>query len=169
MPDNSKKNLPAGPIFESGPGWGEKLNKWLKKNASSKLLPAIAILVLLTGIFSVLKNKTGQEKLTLNLGSIEGTPGVIVEIAQPRDGYSVLARRALARHLETADISLTPGRKLFVEESLRQIVETDPLKIGQEVKFLINDISGAISDSKELTASQIQKWESWAETVDFNK
>ncbi|MDP3954303.1 MAG: hypothetical protein Q8Q06_02710 [bacterium] len=166
--DRGSHDSSPGPVFEFEPGWGKKLNKWLRTNGIAKLLPVIAVIVLLAGVFSVLQNRN-NDKLSLDLDKISDSQEAIIQIAQPRDGYSVLARRALTEYMAVISESLTPGQKLFIEETLREIVEKDTLEIGQEVKFLKADISSAISNSKNLTASQLQRWEAWAETVNFNQ
>jgi len=47
--DQKKKEL--GPKLQSEQGWGGKISRWLKNNFASVILPIIAILVLVGGIY----------------------------------------------------------------------------------------------------------------------
>ena len=161
-----ERQLISGPVFEPGPGWGEHLSKWFKKDFTNKFLPIIAILILLWGIMSVTENESGEEAMTKDENT-EEKAGVITQKAGPRDGYSVLARRALAKYLETANDNLTTGQKLFIEETIGQMIKDGTLEVGQEVRFNISDIRDAINLAKELTASQLQRWEAWSKGVNF--
>jgi len=43
------------PIFKPEPGWGGQIKKWLKNNFSRYIFPIISILVLLFGLYRIIK------------------------------------------------------------------------------------------------------------------
>ncbi|PJE51472.1 MAG: hypothetical protein COV29_00620 [Candidatus Yanofskybacteria bacterium CG10_big_fil_rev_8_21_14_0_10_36_16] len=165
--NNPPKHFPSGPVFESGLGWGEKLKNWFKEDFLNKFLPAIAILVLIAGVLSFLQKNSSKEDLVTDEYNSE-TKESIIKIAKPRDSYTILARQALSEYLTENPTDLTNGQKVFIEETLRREVEEGTIQIGQEVTFQISNIKDAIDKANSLTPFQLQKWQAWAETVEFN-
>ena len=52
QPDN--KQLDSGPVFEAGPGWGERLAKRFKKFSAEDLLPIILMILVAIVVFLAL-------------------------------------------------------------------------------------------------------------------
>lgn len=162
--------LMGGPVFEFGPGWGVKVEKWFKKYIlggnctlcrATRYVLLFGILILIFGGPQIRTFLDGQKQQAL----ISETK--ITETAQLGESKIKLARRALADYLDKfAETTVTNGQKVFIETVLSQTI-TDELKPGAQVDFDFENIRTLIEQSRLLTPSQLQKWEEYAKRVKF--
>jgi hypothetical protein len=158
-----KKSL-GGPIFESGPGWGFYVKRWLGKYLFKIILPAI-IVIAVVGVFTARKGT--ENKGMENNEKIAGGEKITVAIVRG-DSRVLLARKALAEYLgKNPGESLSNGQKLFIEENLRRKIENPKLVIGEVVEFAVADVESAIAQAKRLTQSQLEAWERYAKEINF--
>lgn len=158
--------LNSGPVFEPGPGWGAKTKNWFKKYFYKVILPIIIVALVGYGLF------TRQEDEEPTDISLSPTPVVndeiIIQEVQRGDSRTTIARRALAEYLTTAiDDVPTAGQKVFIENKLSQSLTDTILKVGTSIEIKIDDVKSVIEESKQLTQSQLQKWEGFAKKVKF--
>jgi hypothetical protein len=190
MPNS--EGIIGGPEFEPAPGWGHKVGQWLKKYFSRVILPAIAVVILVLGINNYMANRSDRETLELDevgttgivkleeeTGEIteveetvitneEGGVVEIMEVAEPGDGVTHLARKALKKYMElNEDIDLLPEQKIYIEDYLKDIIGSEPLEIGDTIKFGKQDITDAINKAMSLTDAQIENLSKYVPLVIF--
>jgi uncharacterized protein YneF (UPF0154 family) len=151
--DNQIKLIAGGPVFESGPGWGFYVKKWLKKYFLKVFTP-ILVIIIAVGIFTARRGTENEKeppvKETIAVTIIRG------------DSRALLARKALAEYLKENPEELSNGQKLFIEETLRRKIINPKLVIGEVVEFNVENIESAIAQAKQLTIYQLQAWEELA-------
>lgn len=190
-----RENLPnseeiiGGPEFESAPGWGHKVNGWLKKYFNKIILPGIAILILIMGISNYTSENADRDPFALDevgitgivtldeeesvelVEVIETNSGTAIEIiqsAEPGDGVTHLARKSLKKYLElNPGIQLKNEHKIYIEDYLKDKVGSQPLEIGDTIRFSTNDISLAIDEALSLTDAQVQNLSQYVLLVNF--
>ena len=156
--------ISPGPVFEAGPGWGAKTKNWLGRYFWKVIFP-IVIIVLVGYGFST-RNDGEQTKQPEK--SAAAAEDKISQSVTPGDSRTHLARRALAEYLQKApDEVLTAGQKVFVETKLAKTVTAAVLKAGGAIDFRLEDIKNFAAQAKDLTQSQLQKWEIYARSVKF--
>ncbi|GEM_PF-3465199 len=141
------------PIFTPKPGWGGKLKNWLASNLSSKILPAVSILILSAGLYAFF-NKNDQAAGP----KPDNQAGTIEKIAQPRQGLTHLAREALTEFLNSKGLDLSPEQKLFAETYLVTKLNKRLVNAGDTVAFKINDLTETIERAQALNELQLQAW-----------
>ena len=180
---SAENEFVGGPQFEEG-GWGSRVNKWIKRNSRTVILPVIALVILGTGLYLYTKekNETGntnlEESVEINnevaqkengyeietkedimneKSEIKIKDGLVTVKANSGDGITHLARKALKEYLgfHAQDFDITPEHKIYIEDYLKDATGTQPLQIGNELSFSENLIQKAINDSKSLTESQL--------------
>ncbi len=157
--------LNSGPVFEPGPGWGAKIKNWFKKYFYKAILPIIIALLIIYGLTSREKSDFPVNTMASPSPSAES---IVAQEVQRGDSRTTIARRALAEYLTTAiDDILTAGQKVFIENKLSQSLTGAILKIGTSIEIKTDDIKSVIEESKQLTQSQLQKWEEFAQKVKF--
>lgn len=182
----------GGPEFKPAPGWGNKANQWLKKYFSRVILPGIAIIILILGINNYMTSKSDREAFELDK---VGTTGIIkleeetgeileikeelieneygdiveiVEVAEPGDGITHLGRKALKKYMELdEDIELKAEHKIYVEDYLKDLIGSEPLEIGDIIKFSTQDIEDAINAALMLNDAQIENLSKYVPLVNF--
>jgi len=119
-----------------------------------------------TDIDGVTENVT-TEKRTAPAASSQETESTFVETAGKGDSLTVLARRALANHLEkNPDSALTPEHKIYIEDYLRKNVShKGGIYVGTSVEFSKSLIQDAIAKSKNLNEKQLQNLHKYAVRV----
>ncbi len=92
---------------------------------------------------------------------------VIAEIAQPGNGVTHLARRALKDYLTNHSDAPTLAKehKIFIEDYLKRKTGSQPLEIGQKLSFSTNLISEAIAASQHLSPQQLKHLSIYAARV----
>lgn len=187
----NSEEIIGGPEFQAAPGWGHKVNEWLKKYFGRVVLPAAAIVILVIGINNYMESRSDREAFKLDeLGAtgivkLEEETGEIVEleevvtdkkgnaieliqIAEPGDGITHLARKALKNYMElNDDIRLIPEQKIYAEDFLKDLVGSQPLEIGDTIKFSARDIQNAIDAANLLSDTQIQNLSKYVPLVVF--
>lgn len=193
--NTQKENLPnseeiiGGPEFEPAPGWGHKVNGWLKKYFNKVILPGIAMLILVMGITNYTSDNADRDPFALDevgitgivkldeeesvelVEVIETDSGIAIEIiqsAEPGDGVTHLARKSLKKYLElNPDIQLKDEHKIYIEDYLKDKVGSQPLEIGDTIRFSTDDISTAIDGALSLTDAQVQNLSQYVQLVNF--
>lgn len=157
------KVISNGPVFEAGPGWGVKIKKWFGKYFFKAVLPVVIVVAVIYGIASrQTDNQTADEDK-----SPVSAQAAISQTINRGDSRIMLARRALAKYLEQSPQDLTKGQKVFIETALGRAVSRPELKTGESLEFKIDDIKTALTKSKELSVSQLKRWEAAAQNVKF--
>lgn len=167
---NPNINL-QGPIFEFGPGWGAKTNKWFKKYilASSCSLCRNTRYILLAGVIILIIGWPQFKKMS-NRQPQDAPAGQIktAEIVQIGDGKIKFARRVLANYLaQSPELNLTNGQKVFIETALGQSIANNAFHAGNNIEIAADNIKSVIEKSKLLTVSQLKRWEAAARKVKF--
>lgn len=92
---------------------------------------------------------------------------VITETAQPGNGVTHLARRALKDYLTTYSNAptLTKEHKIFIEDYLKDKTGSRPLAIGEKLSFSTNLVSRAIAASQHLSPQQLKHLSIYAARV----
>ncbi len=182
----------GGPEFKPAPGWGYRVNQWLKKYFSNVILPGIAIVILILGINNYMTNKSDREafkldevgtsgiiKLEEETGEIleikeelieneEGSVVEIMEVAKPGEGITHLGRKALKKYMElNEDIELKAEHKIYIEDYLKDLTGSEPLEIGDTIKFSTQDIDNAIDAALMLNDAQIENLGKYVPLVSF--
>lgn len=153
----------TGPVFEFGPGWGARLNKWFKKNWNKKLLPLLAILVLAAGLILNFSNRNTGKKT-----ADKEQAAMISQIVLPGDSKTHLARRAITNYLKNSDdLTLTPGQRIYAETKLVKLIDDNKFKVGQIIEFDPEQIHILGHEAESLSPAALQKWEEYAKGVKF--
>jgi len=93
-------------------------------------------------------------------------PKVYEETAEPGEGITHLARKALKEYLkEKGGPNLTPEHKIFIEDYLQKKTGDYWLKVGQKVTFSQELIKEAIEKAQTLTQEQLQNLTQYAKLV----
>jgi len=208
-PEPKEPQFIGGPQFEQTGGWGKKVSDWLGKYGSTVILPIIAILILVGGVYLYTSQKATEtafigekmpqlteegaiseeteaeaevelpspEELTITAGE-EGIQEIITqperkagakvwtEKAEPGDGVTHLARRALKDYLaKQPREDLTLEHKIYIEDYLKDKTGSQPLEIGDEVSFSEDLIEEAIDASLNLTPNQIENLKQYSALV----
>ncbi len=190
MPNSEE--IIGGPEFEPAPGWGHKVSQWLKKYFSRVILPGIAIVILVLGINNYMDNRSDREAFELDevgttgiirledeTGEIvevgedviendDGDAVEIVEVATPGEGITHLSRKALKKYMELDDdIELQDEHKIYIEDYLKDMIGSEPLEIGDTIKFSVQDIEEAIDAALLLSDAQIDNLSKYVPLVSF--
>lgn len=196
--------------FDTGGGWGEKSSGWFRENASSVILPIVALLVLGGGVYFYTRGRQSYERPIVEFQ--EGTPsaspieeispspavgisprptasiapspgqkitlspegkailggpeprvegGMIRVEAQPGDGITHLARRAIQDHLKRKNpgFEVTKEQKIYMEDALKDAElakRTGTLHAGDELSFSEDAIRQVAERARTLTSSQLE-------------
>ena len=91
------------------------------------------------------------------------------ETAQPGEGITHLARKALKRHLEAQeeDFNLTPEHKIYIEDYLQKRTGDRLLEIGEQITFSEELVRGAINEAQQLTPEQLINLQQYSALVVF--
>jgi uncharacterized protein YneF (UPF0154 family) len=93
-------------------------------------------------------------------------PKVYEEVAEPGEGITHLARKALKEYLkEKGGPNLTPEHKIFIEDYLQKKTGDYWLKVGQKLTFSEELIKEAIEKAQTLTQEQLQNLTQYAKLV----
>jgi len=190
MPNSEE--IIGGPEFEPAPGWGYKVTQWLKKYFSRIILPGIAIVILVIGINNYMDNRSDREAFELDevgttgiirledeTGEIvevkedvvennDGNVVEIIEVADLGDGVTHLSRKALKKYMElNEDIELQAEHKIYIEDYLKDLIGSEPLEIGDTIKFSVQDIEEAIDAALLLNDAQMSNLSKYVLLVNF--
>lgn len=153
-----KQNAVPGPVFEAGPGWGERLGRWIKENWTTKLFPTIAVVILLAGIAKVYSQPSEKKLARKEEVFAPDSPAEVYATINKGDGIITISRRALTEYLKAfPDIQLKPEERLHIENLFQTKFRGTALIVGQEIKFLKADLEQAVNEALKLTDGQRQK------------
>jgi hypothetical protein len=150
-----------GPVFESGPGWGEKIKKWFGRYFYKLVLPIIFLALVSYGI--AFRNKTPETSMLPTETPTPMSLALISQVVLKSDGKILVARRAVADYLAShTDLALSPAQKMYLETVLAEKIDNKSLFAGNTINFNDDDISSAIEKSMYLSPSQVLKWSEYA-------
>ena len=152
-----EQNTLPGPLFEAGPGWGEKLGRWIKAKWSTRIFPLVAAIILLVGIAKIYSRP--ENKNILNEEGLSASPSEKVNaMVEKGDGIIAVSRRALTTYLqEFPDIQLKPEERLHIDNFFKERFRGIVLLAGQGVDFLKEDFQQAINEALQLSERQRQE------------
>lgn len=106
------------------------------------------------------------EKLEITLPS---ETKVYEETAEPGEGITHLARKALKKYLEEkgAGLELTPEHKIYIEDYLQKKIGDEWLTIGQKISFSEDLIKEGINKAQQLTPEQLENLKQYSALVSF--
>lgn len=165
--DQKTSSLP-GPFFEAGPGWGERINCWLKKNFFIRLLPTIIFALVLIIVAKTFSHP--HKPLASSPPSPLPSLATIAVTVETGDGVIALTRRALTQYLiqtpgSTSSLqatpSLSPGEKLAIDNFFKEKYRNQVLAVGQKIDFLAEDFRQAIAQARQLSPHQRQEFEKY--------
>jgi hypothetical protein len=152
-----------GPVFESGPGWGVKVKKWLGKYFYKVVLPIIILALIIYGIST---RQKPTESISPTETPIAVNNAAISEVVGKGDGMINIARRAIASYLLSNPLEMaTPGQRVYAETALAATIDKSTFKIGNTIIFNSDKIKSLLDDSKQLTAGQLIKWDGYAKSA----
>ncbi len=152
------QNLLPGPVFEAGPGWGQKLGRWLKRNGLNKIIPTIFVLLLLAGVAKIYSHpKAKKEPLVGSSPTSQAQTNISVTV-QKGDGVIAVSRRALSEYLKGfPDIILKPEEHLHIDNFFKTKYQNTNLVIGQSIEFSKTDLEKAVNEALQLSPTQRQQ------------
>lgn len=152
-----EQNTLPGPVFEAGPGWGGKLGRWIKARWNTRILPAIAVMILLTGIARVYSRPANDNLITEGNFPFPSPEAVSIQV-QKGEGVIAVSRRALIAYLQDfPDIQLKPEERLHIDNFFKTKFQNTTMVVGQEIGFIKEDIQQAINEALQLSEGQRQK------------
>ena len=94
-------------------------------------------------------------------------PKVYEEVAEPGEGITHLARKALKEYLQEKGegLNLTPEHKIYIEDYLQKKTGDYWLEVGQKLTFSEELIKEAIEKAQTLTEEQLQNLSQYAKLV----
>lgn len=94
-------------------------------------------------------------------------PKVYEQIAQPGDGITHLARKALKEYLaeKGQGLNLTPEHKIYIEDYMQKKTGDFWLQVGQKITFSQELIEEAIQKAQNLTPEQLQNLTQYSQLV----
>lgn len=153
----SQFNMPLdlkSPIFKPRPGWGGKINKWLKKNFASKVLPILSIAtVTIGGFLYLIQHYNSQNPIKK-----ETQNTTIEKVVQSGQGLTHVARAVISEYLAQNFIDISSEQKIYAETYLVNLIGRKPVNIGETITFQTSDVSKAVDESKYLTPYQLEAW-----------
>jgi len=92
---------------------------------------------------------------------------VYEETAQPGEGITHLARRALKRYLEEngTDFNLTPEHKVYIEDYIQNRIGDRWLILGEKITISEELISEGISKARNLTTEQLENLKQYSALI----
>jgi len=161
-----------GPLFDVEPGWGNKLSGWFKLNFEKRVIPILAIAVLILGLSLYFKSRNNAITIVdttsqntaqpVNNDTIPSNKSLFststfkIE-AKRGQGITHLARSALSEYLSVSPVSnLNAERKVYIEDYLQNKTGDRFLEVGEEIGFSIDDIEKAIFKAQQLKPEEIK-------------
>lgn len=156
-----------GPTFEAQPGWGGKLVSWLKNNLVY-IIPAAAVIALVI-VLATTGDNNGVPSPTEIPATVSTTPqaNTLSQTVQPKDNYTLIARRAITAYIATTVAAETPGQRLYAETTLVSTMKGQSLAVGTIIPFNSVNIQKILDGYASLTSSQRTRWEAMARNVKF--
>ena len=105
-----------------------------------------------------------EKELKITLPS---TSKVYQETAQPGEGITHLARRALKSYLEEkgSDFNLTPEHKIYIEDYIQKKTGDRWLMLGETLTFSEELIVESIQKAQQLTPDQLDNLKQYSQLV----
>ena len=95
------------------------------------------------------------------------TEQAFVEVAQPGDGLTHLARRAAGRWLSQnqAGYLVTNEHRIYIEDYIKDQMKRHPVSLGQEVAVPFDLIAEAVAAASELNDGQLENLKKYSSKV----
>lgn len=185
---------PQGPIFESGPGWGKRINKWTTHHPFESIVIFLLILILAIILFRSTEdsktqiihvNKQGNTSITPSSSSPLKTPvlqyttttsntypvlsnlNYISITIIPRDSYILIARRAITEYISQTPEKESQGQRVYTETTLYTNFQDKPLTPGSTIDVPKKSIQELLDKFTKLNLGQQNTWEKNAYYVNF--
>jgi hypothetical protein len=153
-------NNSNGPVFESGPGWGARLNAWTRKNLWYVIPGAVIVLILIVVLASSESNTDVTASITPSASPTQsGISTTTIVLAG--DNHTYVARRAIFAMLLTG-APASKGAQMYTETILTQRHQTEKLTVGTPYTHSSQEILTLFSEYEKLTAKQKASWEALA-------
>ncbi len=155
MDNKEEKYTSLGPIFEAGPGWEKKIKNWLKTNSKKKILPAVATLILLSGV-AYFFSQPDKQKARDHPGEVKAQ--ILSLEIMPGEGIIATSRRALEKYLgDFPEIKLKPEQKLYIDNYFKAKFSGTAWKPREKAEFSKQDMEKAINEALVLPESKLEK------------
>jgi hypothetical protein len=106
---------------------------------------------------------TGNQNTANTTVAVKTEDGSILVTAKKGQGYTHMAREALAEYLKAHTTDLTPEHKIYIEDYLQKhLTDRAGLRVGDQVVFTESAINDAISSAQALTAGQLANLHQYA-------
>lgn len=104
------------------------------------------------------------EELEINLPS---TKAIYEETAEPGEGITHLARKALKNYLQeqATNLNLSPEQKIYIEDYLQNKTGDRLLALGEKISFSADLIKEAINKAQQLSSEQLENLKQYSELV----
>jgi hypothetical protein len=100
----------------------------------------------------------------------EADEGPYEATVAPGDSMTTLTRRALlAYDQEHNDVTLSPATLIYCETKIVRGLGARLLEVGEQFTLPVATIQDYVTRSKNLSATQVAAWQTYAERVDFSK
>lgn len=157
-------------------GWGEKLGSFFAAYRMQLLVTVVVAATIVIGLVAInvlapQDNTTPTTAATEELNEpTENTDepatsapqgatsenGDITEQAQPGEGITHLARRALTKYTESSSAPLSAEQRIYAEDYLQNRIGSFSLEEGEKVTFAADDIAASVQQARELSEAQLQ-------------
>jgi mannitol-specific phosphotransferase system IIBC component len=117
------------------------------------------------------QKNTDEEKSSTTEESQEQKPDIqkteskIIVKANPGDGVTQLARKAIAEYSKDKERSLSKEQKLYAETNLKNEYYQHHLNVGQEVSFEEQSIAEIIQKAQNLSEKETKAWSKYVSSV----
>src|SRR3989338_188239 len=162
--------LTNGPVFEFGPGWGDKTKQWIRKyilaadcslcrNTRYVFVAAILIIIAVWPQFKKMADQQRSQYIDqLNIS----------DTVKQGDGKIKVSRRILANFLSSwPDPELSKAQMVFIETLLSKEIPDYKFEKDSTIGLPAELIKSTILKSKSLSPTQIQYWNDAAKNVSF--
>ena len=142
------------PVFKPRPGWGGKLNDWLKHNFETKILPILSIgVIVLVAYLYLTKHQVAQVPV-----QEQEVAQTIEKTVQPGQGLTQVVRSAISDYLNKNVVDVSATQKLYAESYIVSHMDRKPLSVGETLIFNIDDISQVLEKARNLNESELKAW-----------
>ena len=136
-----------------------------------KLLATLVLGLFVAAPFLVqvptLRAHEGEEPAVAEAAT-ETAPQVYSYVAQPKDNYSVLARKAIQTYGIENKINLSGAQIVFAETRMTLEASSPELNGGQKVEIKKDTVKSWVEKAQKLTDVQVKAWNYYVQFVDFD-
>ncbi len=89
-------------------------------------------------------------------------------VAQPKDSYTLMARKAIQTYGLTNKVKLSQAKIIYAETLLTQEAGSPYLNLGQKVSIKQDSVKNLVDKAQKLSKDQEAAWQTYAVGVNFN-